>query len=455
MLSRLLARSANPLRNQGRKAAVCVAQRNYLDVSEFLEEKEQLRCGSTDGRTLIQPIRSKNRFHSPWDPNATNKSFMEFLYWMYTRRTPKVVSSAAEAHKYLPIRSVDLEALAPSDETKLTWIGHATFFGQMEGFNFLTDPVWSARASPLQFIGPKRFVNPPIELEQLPKVDVVFISHTHYDHLDYGTIRRLMTSHPDAKYIVPIGLKRWFTGLGITNVEELNWWDTIHLRRGNTAGKIDVEVADKLVTHDDRVVSPREGMKVTFVPAQHWTSRHPFDKNTSLWGGFALVSKNHRLLFTGDTSYCDVFKTVGEVLGPFDTAMIPIGAYKPRWFLRAIHCNPAEAVKIHLDVKAKQTVAMHWGTFSLADEDYDEPALELARARNEANLTADTIFTMGHGETWTAGQAPTADYATLNPSSYEAYLQICQERQAKEARLDEQVLKWFGKAKGVEANVPN
>ena len=225
-------------------------------------------------------------------------------------------------------------------------------------------------------MGPLRSVKPPIELESLP-LDVVLISHTHYDHLDITAIHSIGNR---ALWIVPLGVKEFLANEGVTNCIELNWWEKYEFKN---------EITNEI-------------FEITFTPTKHWTSRTPFDKNTCLWGSYLVKSPNNKkFFFTGDTAYCEIFKLIGEKYGPIDLAAIPIGAFKPRWFMKNVHCNPKESILIHNDIKALQSVAIHWGTFPLADEDVIEPALELSYQRSISNPIIDkhSFFTMLPGET--------------------------------------------------------
>jgi N-acyl-phosphatidylethanolamine-hydrolysing phospholipase D len=269
----------------------------------------------------------------------------------------------------------------------------------MDGVNILTDPVWSMHASLVQGLGPKRYIKPALDLEKLD-VDIVLISHTHYDHFDANTVKRIGNK---PLWIVPLGVKEVLKGYGIDRVIELDWWQ--HHIIPASSKSVRVEIA--------------------FTPTKHWTSRTPFDRNTSLWGSFAVMTPSKRFFFGGDTGYHPFFSKLGDRYGPFDFAAIPIGAYKPRWFMKDNHVNPEEAVKIHLDVKSKQTVAIHWGTFPLADEDYVEPALELGRAREAAGLTVNDFFSVQHGFTWDVGQPAASDFATIHAPMYKEYLEQC------------------------------
>ena len=209
---------------------------------------------------------------------------------------------------------------------------------------------------------------------------------------------------------MPLGVKEILKDFGITNCVELDWWQA-HTYKSTTTGA-DIEV--------------------TFTPAKHWTNRGLFDRNTCLWGGYAVRSPKHNFFFAGDTAYCDVFPLIGSELGPFDLAAIPIGAYAPRFFMKDVHCDPAEAVQIHVDIRAKRSFGIHWGTFPMADEDFIEPALELARTRELAGVKDQDFFTMRHGETLSEGEVAPNDFAATHPELFTEYLEFCKTRPAAE-----------------------
>lgn len=242
-------------------------------------------------------------------------------------------------------------------------------------------------------MGPKRYTRPALDLDKLD-VDVVLLSHTHYDHLDYATAVKIGNK---PLWVVPLGVSDVLRGYGVTNVVELDWWHS-------------------------HTISSNIPIEISLTPAKHWSSRNPFDRNRSLWGSFVVKSPNRSFFFGGDSAYHEVFKIIGKKYGPFDFAALPIGAYKPRWFLKDNHVNPEEAVQIHKDIRSKQTVAIHWGTFPLSDEDYVEPPLELGRVREIMSVAQDNFFTMMHGDTWIVGEPSGSDFATLNPLMFKEYL---------------------------------
>ena len=255
-------------------------------------------------------------------------------------------------------------------KTTFTWIGHASFLVQLGGLNILTDPVLSRRTSPVQWAGPARLAPLGLTFDALPKIDVVLISHNHYDHLDDPTVRRLAKRDAPV-FVVPLGLGEWFAKRGIGNVTELDWWQS----------------AEPL------------GLKVHAVPAQHFSGRGAGDRNRTLWCGFVYEKDGQRHYFAGDTGYGPDFADIGTRFAPIDVAMIPIGAYDPRTFMRPVHVDPDEAVRIHQDVGSRLSLAMHWGTVRLTLEPLDEPPARLSAALAAAAIPTDRFAVMAHGET--------------------------------------------------------
>lgn len=255
----------------------------------------------------------------------------------------------------------------------VTWVAHATVLLRMGGLSLLTDPHFSERASPVTFAGPKRVVPPVPALDGLPHIDAVVISHNHYDHLDQESVRRLAEQPGGSpRFFVPLGLKDWFARRGIQDVVELDWWESMEYR----------------------------GLRIDFVPVQHWSKRTPSDENQTLWGGWAIRHPELSFFFAGDAGYSKDFGDIREKFGGFDLAAIPIGAYAPRWFMQIMHLEPAEAVRAHQDLNARQSLAIHWGTFAnLTDESLYEPPLKLVEERRKAGLADDAFLVLRHGET--------------------------------------------------------
>jgi L-ascorbate metabolism protein UlaG (beta-lactamase superfamily) len=271
----------------------------------------------------------------------------------------------------LPLVASDLNAIRgnPGEDT-VTWVGHSTLLIQLDGVNILTDPHWSERASPVSFGGPRRVTPPGLTFENLPPVHVVLISHDHYDHLDEATVRRLAAAHRP-RFLVPLGLKAWFADLGVTDVEELDWWQSRTVR----------------------------GLTLTSVPAQHFSGRTPWDRNQRLWGGWAVAGRAKRVYFAGDTAYYDGLREIGARLGPFDLAAVPIGAYVPPAIMKSSHTTPEEALRVFADVRGRNFVPIHWGTFDLAEEAIEEPPVRLTAEAQRLGLDPARLWILKHGET--------------------------------------------------------
>jgi L-ascorbate metabolism protein UlaG (beta-lactamase superfamily) len=306
-----------------------------------------------------------------FNPGLTSKkSFSDFLKW---RMTSKPVAWPTWVENTVVPR---LPERIDKGEAQLTFINHMTFLIQMRGLNLITDPVFSERASPVQWAGPKRVRAPGIALDKLPKIDVVLLSHNHYDHMDLISLK-FLSDHHRPLIIVPLGNRKILAPAGISNVVELDWWQTYELTGLNS-----------------------ELAKITLVPAQHWSARGLFDRNEALWGGFVTQFESLRIYFAGDTGYGAFFKEVAQRTGPFDASLLPIGAYEPRWFMKDHHMNPDEAVMAHLDIQSDLSFATHFGTFQLTDEGIDDPPTALARAMKERGISATHFIVPEVGQTY-------------------------------------------------------
>lgn len=309
------------------------------------------------------------------------KGLMAWLAWQWSSATkglphpPKAPTPTLSPDlNFIHANAKAGTAMQPS----VTWIGHATVLAQLGGLNVLTDPMFSERASPLSFMGAKRHVAPGVAMGDLPHVDVVLVSHNHYDHLDEASVKALDDQPGGAPlFVVPLGLKAWMEKRGISNVVELDWW------RSHRIGAVDI----------------------VLTPVQHWSARGLNDRMATLWGGFAVFAPDLHLFFAGDTSYSKDFADIrahfadrqGE--SGFDVAILPIGGYEPRDFMATQHVNPTEAVQIHLDLAAWRSIGVHWGTFELTDEPMDEPPVRLAEALREKGLAEVAFTVMAVGET--------------------------------------------------------
>jgi L-ascorbate metabolism protein UlaG (beta-lactamase superfamily) len=256
----------------------------------------------------------------------------------------------------------------------VTFIGHATFLIQTATGNILTDPMYSDRAGPFGLLGPRRVRQPAVRFDDLPPISTVLLSHNHYDHCDRPTLARLAKRF-DPTVITPLGNGALVKSTGLRKVEELDWWQ-------------------------DAKTLP---LPLTLTPAHHFSARTPFDRNRALWGGFTIDVADRRIYFAGDSAYAPFFREVRRRLGPIDLALLPIGAYEPRWFMQSVHMNPAEAVQAHLDLEAAASVAMHFGTFQLTTEGIDEPVRALEQARLAQHVAPSTFKAIGFGESVRVG----------------------------------------------------
>jgi len=251
----------------------------------------------------------------------------------------------------------------------VTFIGHSTFLIQTAAGNILTDPMYSQRAGPLNVLGPRRVRQPAVRFDDLPPISTILLSHNHYDHCDLRTLGRLAERF-DPNVVTPLGNAALVRSAGIRRVEELDWWQA----------------------------AQGSAWPIVLTPARHFSARTPLDRNRALWGGFMLTAGSARVFFAGDSAFAPFFGDIRQRLGPIDLALLPIGAYEPRWFMQAVHMNPAEAVQAHLDLEAAESIGMHFATFQLTTEGIDEPVRALDEARRARNVPPTQFRTLGFGE---------------------------------------------------------
>src|SRR5437764_3247059 len=324
--------------------------------------------------------RPKGGFRNPW-PSAEVHGFKDFLKWSLIERRRNPRRPDPDPASFVRTDPAFTIPRGDPEQLTITWVGHTSFLIQIAGLNVLTDPIWSDRASPVQFGGPKRWVPPGADFDRLPPIDVVVLSHDHYDHLDSATVSRLASRYPAAVWNAPLGVGAFLKQRGARDINERDWWEQ----------------------------SSVATLRLTCVPAQHFSGRTLGKRNRTLWSGWTLRSRNHSVFFGGDTALHPEFGTIAERCGPFHVAILPIGAYEPRWFMGSVHMNPEDCLKAMSQLFSRQNgrrlvmAASHWGTFKLTDEPMDEPPARMRELWQTAGLDTRDLWIMRHGETRTIG----------------------------------------------------
>ncbi|HEX5483152.1 MAG TPA: MBL fold metallo-hydrolase [Terriglobia bacterium] len=302
------------------------------------------------------------RFYNP-EPFQRH-GFRDFVNWqLHAQRGfwPELIEKPCVS---LPPRTVEGGGM------RVTFINHSTALIQTAGLNILTDPVWSRRVGPVSWLGPRRHRTPGLRLDDLPPIDVILLSHNHYDHLDIPTLRIIAQAH-HPQFIVPLGVKAVLDAKTLGTSIELDWWDASGLPRG---------------------------MRVTAVPARHFSGRGFRDQNNALWCGYVLETPGGRIYFAGDTGYGPHLAEIASKFAPLRLALLPIGAYKPAWFMAPVHISPQEAVRAHQELESSTSVGIHFGAFALADDGEQDPVTDLERALDEAGIPKSRFWALEAGE---------------------------------------------------------
>jgi len=296
--------------------------------------------------------------------NVKAQGGLQVFKWMVNRQQGPWRKDMAENYGKHPLAHF-------REGIRITFVNHSTFLIQVDGLNILTDPVWAHRVSPFRWIGPKRMTLPGIRFGDLPRIHVVVLSHNHYDHLNVETMRMVFGAH-HPKIIAPLGVDAFLQRHDITGASAADWWDELPLDRG---------------------------VKIQAVPAQHFSGRGFLDRDATLWCGYVLKTSAGNIYFAGDTGYNEVtFKEIPSRCGRVRISMLPIGAYKPSWFMSPIHTSPEEAIRIHRDVESQTSIAMHFGTFPLADDGFDDPVNDLQLAMAKYRLDPKDFLVLKEGE---------------------------------------------------------
>ncbi|KAF1982282.1 Metallo-hydrolase/oxidoreductase [Aulographum hederae CBS 113979] len=370
-----------------------------------------------DAKELKHHLKDGKGFVNPW------RSYRDF--------TPFSIMKAMISHKFSgdsnspdttpPTVPVVKPEFLPSRHTpalRATWLGHACYYVEFpSGLRVLFDPVFTPRCSPLNWLGPKRYTEQPCNIDDIPTIDAVVISHSHYDHLSHPTVMRIKELHPNVHFFVPLKNKQWFIKCGIHNVTELDWWEARDIKLSATdskgkAGEEDPKITETAKTKDSS--NPQEILAtIECLPCQHTSARTLFDKGHTLWASWSVQSGGKKVWFGGDTGYravpklpksendydtkygfphCPAFAEIGRLRGPFDLGLIPIGAYDPRFIMSSMHANPFDSVNIFLDVQCKRGLGMHWGTWVLTEEDVLEPPKLLREALRWKQMPEEGVF---------------------------------------------------------------
>ena len=307
-----------------------------------------------------------------WNSARRHGNFFKFFYEGIVK---KRIFGKKQIPDYIPDGHLISEELAikkfleNKDPISITWLGHATFLIRINQTNILTDPFLTDHAGP-SFVGPKRFVRPGINIKNLPKIDIILITHNHYDHLDTSTLKKI-SRKKEIKVIVPLKLKKIIENQGYQNIKELDWYDEVEINN----------------------------VKIKSLPAIHWSRRLGQKRNETLWCGYSIIGDNRKIYFSGDIAYGEVFKEIGIKDGMYDLSIVPIGAYEPREMMKTSHVTPEEAVKVTTDVKSNNILGMHWGTIRLSAEDLWEPPKRFYKAAINIGYNEDQIWNMQIGET--------------------------------------------------------
>lgn len=321
-----------------------------------------------------QKHHTEDGFYNPY-PGFEERGLTDIFKWTVVDRIRGKKPQRPENYNFPLTINTGQYLRENKSDFSVTWVGHSTLLIQVDGLNILTDPIWSDRASPVQLAGPKRYVKPGLDFEDLPPIDVVLISHDHYDHLDKNTIEKLGNK---PLYFVPLGIGELLSGWGVRHFIELDWWDS------NKFNSVDF----------------------ICLPAQHFSGRTPLDRNKRLWCSWLIKGKELKIYFGGDSGYFPGYAEIGEKYGPIDFAALPIGAFRPIWFMGPVHLSPKQAIKAFIDLKANTFIPIHWGTFDLADDLLDEPPGLLRKAIKNYGLNSEDFWLMKHGETRTVQTVP-------------------------------------------------
>ncbi|KAL1390055.1 Zn-dependent hydrolase/oxidoreductase [Phyllosticta capitalensis] len=353
-------------------------------------------------------------FLNPW-PSWQDMSAFSIIRAMAWRRISGNSNVPDTTPPTVPVQKPSFLPSRETPELRATWLGHACYYVEFPGgLRVLFDPVFEPRCSPFSFLGPKRFTDVPCPIEDIPAIDLVVISHAHYDHLSHPTVTKIKQLHPNVHFFAPLGNKKWFVDSGIHNVTELDWWEAKDVRLSKVDTKGGQSNGPEVVDAGSQSTASDISATVECLPCQHIAARTLFDKAHTLWSSWSITSGGKTVWFAGDTGYravpevpkgeddygakyaelphCPAFKQIGDLRGPFDLGLIPIGAYEPRFIMSSMHANPFDSVNIFKDTRCKRALGMHWGTWVLTEEDVLEPPKKLKEALSSSGISEEGVF---------------------------------------------------------------
>jgi N-acyl-phosphatidylethanolamine-hydrolysing phospholipase D len=379
-------------------------------LSAVVSNPTTLSAQPSEAKEKAHHNKSKKGFNNPW-PSYKEWSAPQILSKMLWMRISGKWKDPDTTPPTVPVVKPEFLKSRATQHLRATWLGHACYYLEFPGgFRALFDPVFTGRCSPFSFMGPMRYTEMPCQIEDIPYIDAVCISHSHYDHLSYPTILKIAEKHKNAHFFVPLGNKDWFEKCGVKNVTEMDWWEEKTITLASNSKGADVEDGSGSETSKQADITATIGC----LPCQHTSGRTPFDRARTLWSSWSINSGNKKVWFGGDTGYrtvpevaasewdysekysdlphCPAFKQIGELRGPFDLGLIPIGAYDPRWIMSPMHANPYDSVNIFRDTKCQKALGMHWGTWVLTSEEVLEPPKVLKQALKWKGIEEDGVF---------------------------------------------------------------
>ncbi|MCJ1473769.1 hypothetical protein MMC13_002420 [Lambiella insularis] len=361
-------------------------------------------------------LKNGKGFINYWDSYTMSLSGPAIAKAIIRRRFSGSANSPDTTPPTVPVVKPTFLPTRSANSLRATWLGHACYFVEFpSGLKVLFDPVFSNRCSPFTWLGPKRYTDVPCQIEDIPLIDAVVISHNHYDHMDHPTIMKIKARHPNVHFFVPLRNKKWFLDSGFSSeqVTELDWWEERDVNLSQVTRKVSIAKSDKSSGLESNTDTGSISARFGCLPCQHISARTPFDRGCTLWASWSVESGGKKVWFGGDTGYrtvpelpegvddygpghdyprCPAFKQIGELRGPFDLGLIPIGAYAPRFLFSCMHANPVDSVNIFKDTKCKRAMGIHWGTWVLTEEDVLEPPRILKQALKRYNLPEEGVF---------------------------------------------------------------